>query len=53
MDYVVDLLRKAKGYGFQCFIDPHQDVVGARTLQATDPLKLELIHMRITTTVFP
>ncbi|KAJ3086571.1 hypothetical protein HK102_012891 [Quaeritorhiza haematococci] len=26
MDYVVAVLRKAKEYGFKCFIDPHQDV---------------------------
>ncbi|KAJ3207218.1 hypothetical protein HDU67_007604 [Dinochytrium kinnereticum] len=26
MDYVVDLLKKAKHYGLRVFIDPHQDV---------------------------
>jgi hypothetical protein len=26
MNYVAKILVKAKEYGFQCFIDPHQDV---------------------------
>ncbi|KAJ3209173.1 hypothetical protein HK099_008562 [Clydaea vesicula] len=26
LDYLVEVLKKAKEYGFRCFIDPHQDV---------------------------
>lgn len=26
IEYVIEILRKAREYGFRCFIDPHQDV---------------------------
>lgn len=26
LDYIVEILKIAKSYGFSCFIDPHQDV---------------------------
>lgn len=29
LDYVAEILRKAKLYGFKCFVDPHQDVVSS------------------------
>lgn len=39
MDYIVQVLRKCKEYGFKVFIDPHQDIVST-PLRTLLPLNL-------------
>ena len=46
-DYLLNVLEKAKLYGFQCFLDPHMDVVSYKLLVYVYIETVESFHRRV------